>query len=185
MTTDGKGHLIHYTHKQQRRVVRATFTAELLGACDTQDLGFLLGVILHEMLTGVATAAAARQLRETGGMSVPMVLYIDAMSVFAAITALQIKVPADSSVLCYLQYLRELMEHRVLHALVWVDTRDMLADGMTKGAVERKDIHAVMNGDVKNSHQMKLWKPKVGSNSGVTAVGPRHEIDDPDEQVVD
>ena len=114
-----------------------------------------------------------------------MVLYIDAMSVYAAITALQIKVPADSSVLCYLQYLRELMEHRVLHALVWVDTRDMLADGMTKGAVERKDIHAVMNGDVKNSHQMKLWKPRVGSSSGVTAAGPRHEIDDPDERVVD
>ena len=98
MTTSGKGHPIHFVHKQQRRVVRATFTAELLGACDPQDLGFLLGVILHEMLSGVATATAARQLREQGGMVVPMVLYIDAMSVYAAVTATQIKVPADSSI---------------------------------------------------------------------------------------
>ena len=64
----------------------------------------MLAIILHEMLTGVATAAAARQLRETGGLVVPMVLYIDAMSVYAAVTAIQIKIPADSSVLCYLQY---------------------------------------------------------------------------------
>ena len=62
---------------------------------------------------------------------------------------------------------------------------DMLADGMTKGSVERKDIHAVMNGDVSNSHQMKMWRPKAGSSGSVTAVGPRHEIDDPDERVVD
>ena len=172
-------------HKQQRRVVRAKFTAELLGACDTQDLGFLLAVILHEMLSGVASAAAARQLHETGGMIVPLVLYIDAMSVYAAVTATQIKIPADSSILCYLQYLRELIEHRVLHARVWVDTRDMLGDGMTKGAVERKDIHVVMSGDVINTHAMRLWRPKSGTAGSITAMGPRHEPDDPDERVAD
>ena len=64
MTTTTTGHLIHFVNKQQRRVVRATFTAELLNGCDTQDLGFLLAVILHEMLTGTPSAAKARQLRE-------------------------------------------------------------------------------------------------------------------------
>ena len=111
MVVTTKGHLLHFVNKQQRRVVRATFTAELLNGCDTQDLGFLLAVILHEMLTGLPSAEKARNFREHGGFALPMVLYIDALSVYAAVTALQIKIPADSSVLCYLQYLRELLEH--------------------------------------------------------------------------
>ena len=146
----------------------------------------MLAVILHEMLTGQPSAAKARDLRETGGFAVPMVLYIDALSVYAAVTANQIKIPADSSVLCYLQYLRELLEHRVLHALVWVDTRDMVADGMTKGAVERKDIHATMLGNVINNHPMKLWRhkqPVDGVPGSITAIGADHEPDDPDEQI--
>ena len=108
------------------------------------------------------------------------------MSVYAAVTALQIKIPADSSVLCYLQYLRELLEHRVLHAIVWCDTRDMVADGMTKGAVERKEIHTTMDGDVINNHAMKLWKPKqpLGVPGSITALGPDHEPDDPDQVIV-
>ena len=118
----------------------------------------------------------------------PMVLFIDALSVYAAVTANQIKIPADSSVLCYLQYLRELLEHRVLHALVWVDTRDMVADGMTNGAVERKDIHTTMLGDVINNHPMKLWRPKQlvdGVPGSITAIGANHEPDDPDEQIAE
>jgi hypothetical protein len=65
-----------------------------------------------------------------------------------------------------------------------VDTRDMLADGMTKGAVERKDIHAAMNGEVVNNHMMRMWKPRQPVNGvpdSITAVGSGPEPDDPDE----
>ena len=112
-----RGHLLHFAHKQQGRVVRATFTAELLGGCDTQDGGYLRAVILHEMTTGIISASNAVTLRESGGFAVPMVLYPDAMSVYVAVTAIFIKTPADSSVLCYLQYLRELLNHGVMFAL--------------------------------------------------------------------
>ena len=124
-----------------------------MGGCDTQDLGFLLAAILHEMITGQVTAADTRRLRDHGGLIIPTVVYTDAMSVFAAVTAVAIKVPTDSNVLCDLQYLRELLDHGVLDALVWVDTRDMLADGMTK---ER------------NSHEMKLWRPNWCSATSIT-----------------
>ena len=75
----------------------------------------------------------------------------------------------------------------MLHAIVWVDTRDMVADGMTKGAVERKEIHATMLGGVIKNHPMRLWKPKqpLGVPGSITALGADHEPDDPDEEIAE
>ena len=89
-----------------------------------------------------------------------MVLYIDALSVYAAIIATFIKTPADQSVLCHLQYIRELLDHDVLRALVWLDTRDMIADGMTKGSIDRFELHQAMEGIVGASQECKIWRPK-------------------------
>ena len=52
------------------------------------------------------------------------------------------------------------MEHNVLFALIWADTRDMLADGLTKGAVDREALHQIMDGEVIVTKEMKLWRPK-------------------------
>ncbi len=75
-------HLLDFISRQQRKVVRATFSAELMGACDAVDKGILLSQMLHEIYTGDCTVAGARQRRDHGGYNVPMILYIDAMSVF-------------------------------------------------------------------------------------------------------
>ena len=89
-----------------------------------------------------------------------MALYLDALSVVAAVTATFIKTPADNGVLVHVQYLRELLDKGILHAIIWQDTRDMLADGMTKGSVDRKGIHDAMSGNFPNQHAMKPWRPK-------------------------
>ena len=61
------------------------------------------------------------------------------MSVSAAVTAVFIKTPAEKSLLCHVQFLRELLDHGVLAAIVWLDTRDMLADGLTNmSSTERR-----------------------------------------------
>ena len=153
------GHLIHFSGNRQRRVVRATFSAELMNACDTQDTCFLIAQAMHEMVTGDTSAACARNNRDNGGYKVPMVLLIDAMSVYAAITATFVKTPAESGVLCHLLFLRELLDKGILEALGWCDTRDMLADGMTKGAVDRDALHNVMEGEVSVKYPLKLWRP--------------------------
>ena len=62
-----RGHLLHIVHEQQRRVVRATFTTALLGGCDTQDGGYPLAMILHEMTTSNISAANFVSLRENNG----------------------------------------------------------------------------------------------------------------------
>ncbi len=80
---------------------------------------------------------------------IPPMLSTDAFSIFAAITATFIKTPAENALLMHVQFLHELLEHDVVFILVWVDTRDMLADGTTKGSVDRSDLHRLMEGEVK------------------------------------
>ena len=82
---------------------------------------------------------APREARDKSmyGGYVPMGLYLDAKSVFAAVTATFIKPPAEKSLLCHIQYIRELLDTRVLQYLFWIDTRDMTSDGLTKGCGTR------------------------------------------------
>ena len=156
------GHLIDHVSRNQRRVVRSTFSAELGGAGDTIDKAFILAQIFHEINTGQNTSATARHLRMYGGYTIPMCLYIDALSVFTAIVATFIKTPAENGLLVHLHYIRELLDYGVLDAFAWTDTRDMLADGMTKGAIDRKDLHEVMAGNIRILHDtIRLWRPST------------------------
>ena len=116
--------------------------------------------ILDEMQTGRSTAAEALSRREQGGYAVPAALYLDALSVYAAVTATFVKIPADNGVHVHCLYLRELLDNNVLFALIWQDTRDMLADGLTKGSVDRKALHDAMDGVVHVLHECKPWRPK-------------------------
>ena len=155
------GHLIETVSKKQRNVVRATFSAELRGAGDTMDKALILSQTLHEIATGDNSSSRARQLHQHGGYAVPMCLYIDAYSVFAAVTATFTKMPADNGQLVHLHFIRELLDNGVLKAIVWLDTRDMLADGMTKGAVERDALQSAMEGIIDMKHKYELWQSKA------------------------
>ena len=107
------------------------------------------------------TATEARTQRINGQYKIPQVLYVDAMSVFAAVTAVFVKTPAEKSLLCHVQFLRELLDYGVLAAIVWLDTRDMCSDGLTKGAVPRDVLLRILDGLLTFAHEPKLWQPKV------------------------
>ena len=64
-----------------------------------------------------------------------MGLFVDAMSVHAAVTSTFVKTPAEKSLLCHVQFRRETLDRKTLISLIWIDTRDMVSDGLTKGAV--------------------------------------------------
>ena len=94
-----------------------------MGCCDAADRGILLTQLLHAAYTGDCTIVGAKHRLENGGYSIPAAVYIDAMSFYAACTALYIKIPADKAMLSRNQYLRELVEVGTLFAINWVDTR--------------------------------------------------------------
>ena len=75
----------------------------------------LLGGMLDKRSDGIRKEIdEARALRDDGGYCIPMVLYVDAMSVFAAITATYIKHPAEKGLLSHVQFVRELLDSGVL-----------------------------------------------------------------------
>ena len=149
--------VIEMVSRRLRNVTRSTFSSETFAANDCVDQGILLCQILHEVVCGACTALEARTLREEGGFKIPMVLVIDAKSVYAAATAGQVKIPAEKSLLSHLQYLRELLDRGVLRWIIWADTRDMVADGLTKGVVERKALHDAMKGLLDIKHEHEIW----------------------------
>ena len=60
------------------------------------------------------------------------------MAVYAAVEAKETKIPAESSLLSSIQSVRELLDLKRLRKLHWIDTRDMISDGFTKGSIDRK-----------------------------------------------
>ena len=158
-------HVLDFVSKSQRHVTRATFSSELFAGTDALDAGILLLLALHELEVGPVTPDAARHLREQGGTAVKLFLGLDAMSVFAAITAMILKVPAETSLVVHLRWVRNLLDCGILDAIVWVDTRSMASDGLTKGAIDRKALHEVMDGIWKVEQELKTWRSPSRSQS--------------------
>ena len=159
-------HIIDYYCRKQRHVTRSTFGAELYAACDAVDFGMLIIQLMQELEHGVDTFSTARQRRENGDWKIDMVAAVDAMSVYAAVTAGQLKIPTEKSLWSHIQYLRELLDTGVLRYLLWIDTRDMWSDGLTKGSVERTLIHELMQGLLHGRHPYKAWAPKMIKPAG-------------------
>ena len=156
--------------KAQRHVTRSTFSSELLGASDSGSwhATCIVPTCVHCWCT---KAAEAKTLRETGGWNVKLSLYVDAMSVYAAVTATFIKIPAEKPLLSHILYIRELLDTKVLEAPVWLDTRDIVADGLTKGSVDRDALHACMNGFWLLLHSAQSWSTSKRRP-------PRHHLPD-------
>ena len=140
-------HLLDYASKQQRHVTRSTFSSELFAATDAVDVGLLNIITLHELKVGVISAEQAKDIIE-GKVSATteLGLVIDARSVSSATVAPTVKVPAEPSLLLHVNWLRQLLMRKRLGSLWWSDTRSMVADALTKGAVSRELIIAVMSG---------------------------------------
>ena len=128
-------------------MTRSTFAAELFGLCDGIEHSLLLRQIVHEFECGVLTTRQARELREGAVISpIGIHVYIDALSVFQSVTAAHVKAPAEPSLMPHGQFCREFLDRKVLEALSWTDTRDMIADGLTKGAVSRDLLELLADG---------------------------------------
>lgn len=141
---DAPCHIIDFGSRTQRHVTRATFSSELYAGTDSVDVGLLQVLALREVMTGPVTLNQAKIMRESGGTVVKLILIIDAMSVDTAVSSSNMKTPAGQSLLVHIKWLRSCLDAGLVYAMVWADTRSMLADGMTKGVIDRSDLHRAM-----------------------------------------
>ena len=74
-----------------------------------------------------------------------MIVFTDCRSIFSAVSSEHIRTPTEKSILFHAQWIRQLIDCNVL-ILVWLDTRDMICDGLTKGSVDREALQRAMQG---------------------------------------
>eukprot|EP00971_Amphidinium_carterae_P240500 4774481-Amphidinium_carterae.1 len=151
-----QGHLIDWISTAQRRVTRSTFASELVSAVDAVDASLLTREYLREVNSGVSSATLGRQHMKTpgGGSSATATiqLFIDARSVLDSISSIGGKQPAEKGQFINVQWMREQIQNEVI-SVAWTDTRDMAADGMTKGTIPRDAIVKAMIGEFVFNHE--------------------------------
>ena len=157
-------HLLEFVCKKQSRVSRSTFSAELYSALDLVGLAMNIQMAIHEVSHGNQRPARLLELLEGGRLQPPMVNVIDANSVFDAMVSKEVRSPSDSSMLIHILRYRELLRNGTISRTVWVDTRDMLADGLNKGTIDRTGLRrACEEGVWLVENEPKTHAGKVGT----------------------
>ena len=159
---DGKRQVIHLLDsmcKSHRLQIRSSYGAEMLAAAHGLDDAYPTIVTLHELRMGVLKPEELKLIRERGGLCILVTLTTDAESVFKSLTSRDLKVPTEKTLLGHVSWIRELMQLGLIRALQWCDTRDMTADGHTKGCIDRKLLLQVMSGSLTMDHPVKTFCP--------------------------
>ena len=143
---NGKADLIEFTIRRRRRVIRSMPNAELKGLVDSIQQMLLLQCTLHQIYCGTAqTRERMIDLLEGGLMYPPLDICADARATYDAIAATDACEPAGSNLKLHLISIRKRMAYGLIRKLLWVDTRDMLADGAAKCGIGRMLLHNVSN----------------------------------------
>ena len=166
--------VLEYACGKQNHVCRGVWSAELHNQCDMADMAVILLGFLEEVRHGPRTAESLRSLKDDGGYSTPLDMFTDSYSIFSYLRTQHLKFPAEKGTFFHLAYLRELLEKKVIRSLTWVDTRDMFADGMTKGALDRAALVEVMLGTWTLRHKAETHHETPKTDDGdATATAQR------------
>ena len=123
-------------------------------------------ITLHELCHGILKPEELKNLREAVGLGIRVTLTIDAESVYKSLTSRDLKIPTEKSLLGHVSWVRELLAAGIVDTIQWCDTRDMSADGHTKGSIDRAGLIGVMSGRQQYSHATKEYKPyRPGTNT--------------------
>ena len=89
----------------------------------------------------------------------------DSYSIFSYLAAAHLKLPAEKSTYYHLAYLREKLVSRHIRSYNWTDTRDMVADGLTKGTADRSPLAAIMDGTYNLHYNVHEYREPTATGS--------------------
>ena len=155
--------LLEWLVRKLRRVVRSTFAAELNALIDSIETLILLQLLLHQIYCGTEESNEELLVKlECGGLYPPIDLLVDAKSVSDAVAAPDTCTPQEASLKLHIKTIRDRLARGLLRSLSWCDTRDMLADGLTKGGVDRSALSLAMSGKLKILHEcVTMWRRQI------------------------
>ena len=87
---------------------------------------------------------------------------------FESITSQDLKTPAEKTLLGHVCWICEALKKRLITKIQWCDTWDMLADGHTKGTVDRNGLLEAMGGrqTFMYTENLKPYEPYRGNSIG-------------------
>ena len=93
----------------------------------------------------------------------------DSYSIFSYLAAAHLKLPAEKSTYYHLANLREKLVCGLISSYNWTDTRDMVADGLTKGSADRSALSAVMDGKYHLHHAVHEYKEPASNATAASS----------------
>eukprot|EP00959_Pyramimonas_sp_CCMP1952_P289688 6058560-Pyramimonas_sp.AAC.1 len=142
-----------------RHPVRLGYSADALAAAHNLEDCYPTIVTLHELHAGPPTPTQWKDMLELGGLSIRVILTIDAESVFKSFSSKDLKKPAGCALLGHISWIRQMMERGIAHGIQWCDTRDMTADGHAKGSIDIYMLVQVIGGTRSFKHDLKRHTP--------------------------
>ena len=115
-----------------------------------------------ETIRGPQTGESLMRSLSTGDLAMPVEALTDSYSIFSYLAAAHLKLPAEKSTYYHLAFLREKLVNGFISSYNWIDTRDMVADGLTKGSIDRGFLSALMDGSYALSHPVHQFENEAG-----------------------
>jgi hypothetical protein len=159
---NGKGYVIHLLDsiaRSHRLCIRSSYGAETIAASHGYDDAYPTLVTLVELKNGPLKPEQLKRYREEGGLALKVVLTIDAESVYKSLISRDLKTPSERTLLGHICFIRELLQLGLIDTIQWCDTRDMVADGHTKGSIDRQLLLNLMKGQQEYKHDVKKYFP--------------------------
>ena len=168
--------VLEYVSSRQNHVCRGVWSAELHNQCDMADMGLILSSFFEEIRYGKIGCEELRKRKVEGTYAMEVHMYTDSFSIYSYLRAAHLKFPAEKATYLHLAYLKELLDSKAVKSLTWVDTRDMVCDGLTKGMADRSALHRLMQGEWCLKHPCETFYGGESANktAATTSVQSQH-----------
>ena len=141
-TFSGQMSPVEWVSRKQQHVCRSTYASELHSSLDMVGRSMVIGSAFNEIMWGSQSALVLSQWQDLGQFAIPIDLFIDAKSVFDAVRA-EVTKCADNSLVIHTKALRDYIMSGKIRRFHWIDTRDMVADALNKGTIDRVAVRTL------------------------------------------
>ena len=156
---------LEHVCKKQNHVCRSTYAAELHSSLDLLGLALLMNQTVTEVLLGPMTPPELLECYNNGEAALKIDLYIDAKAVFDSVTARTVRTPADKILLLHALALRHHLDRQQVRSLNWIDTRDMVADALNKGIIDRSQLRDFFQKGIWHRlHESRSWSAALSES---------------------
>ena len=140
----GLCHELGKASKTIKRVCRSTYSSELQAACQGLDESQFAAILLEEIFGSELSWPELRNKFEKAQLRVPVDVLTDCRSLYDSIVNWDDKKCTETNLFVHVQCLRQDFRSGRCRKFVWVTTRDMVADGLTKGSIGRDALRDLL-----------------------------------------